>query len=176
MIGQSLDELYLRSRHEANVVGIERWRKFRRVMFSATGGFELREQDVLLLDISVSYDELRQFCFKQKVEPMILRGDYFSEQSRDVGMAAVSINPNSELLSKSLHDIKFRTRYGLNVVGIRRGGKALTGKLVAEPLRFGDILLVIGDWKLIRILSAKPRNFIVLNLVVEVKAVVPASS
>ncbi|MBO0246599.1 hypothetical protein J0671_24940, partial [Vibrio sp. Vb0592] len=87
-------------RYEANVVGIERWRKFRRVMVSATGGTELREQDVLLVDISVSDDELRQFCFEQKLEPMILRGDYFSDQSRDVGMAEVSMNPDSELLGK----------------------------------------------------------------------------
>lgn len=176
LIGHSLDELHLRSRYEANVVGIERWRKFRRVMVSATGGTELREQDVLLVDIAVSDDALRQFCFEQKLEPMILRGDYFSDQSRDVGMAEVSMNPDSELLGKSLRDIKFRTRYGLNVVGIRRDGKAIGGKLVDEPLRLGDILLVIGDWKLIRILSTKPRNFIVLNLAAEAEAVAPASS
>ncbi len=91
-------------------------------------------------------------------------------------MAEVSMNPDSELLGKSLRDIKFRTRYGLNVVGIRRDGKALDGKLVDEPLRLGDILLVIGDWKLIRILSTKPRNFIVLNLAAEVEAVAPAAS
>ncbi|HHR5900417.1 TPA: SLC13 family permease [Providencia alcalifaciens] len=176
LIGHTLDELHLRSRYGANVVGIERWRKFRRVMVSATGGTELRERDVLLIDISVTDDELRQFCSEQLLEPMILRGDYFSEQSRDVGMAEVSMNPDSELLGKSLREIKFRTRYGLNVVGIRRDGKALDGKLVDEPLRLGDILLVIGDWKLIRILSTKPRNFIVLNLAAEVEAVAPAAS
>ncbi|WOB83521.1 SLC13 family permease [Providencia sp. PROV114] len=176
LIGHTLDELHLRSRYEANLVGIERWRKFRRVMVSATGGTELRERDVLLVDISVSDDDLRQFCSEQLLEPMILRGDYFSDQSRDVGMAEVSMNPDSELLGKSLRDIKFRTRYGLNVVGIRRDGKALDGKLVDEPLRLGDILLVIGDWKLIRILSTKPRNFIVLNLAAEVEAVAPAAS
>lgn len=176
LISHTLDELHLRSRYEANVVGIERWRKFRRVMVSATGGTELRERDVLLVDISVSDDDLRQFCSEQLLEPMILRGDYFSDQSRDVGMAEVSMNPDSELLGKSLRDIKFRTRYGLNVVGIRRDGKALDGKLVDEPLRLGDILLVIGDWKLIRILSTKPRNFIVLNLAAEVEAVAPAAS
>lgn len=85
----------------------------------------------------MSDDDLRQFCSEQLLEPMILRGDYFSEQSRDVGMAEVSMNPDSELLGKSLKDIKFRTRYGLNVVGIRRDGKALDGKLVDEPLRLG---------------------------------------
>lgn len=176
LIGHSLDELHLRSRYEANVVGIERWRKFRRVMVSATGGTELRERDVLLVDISVTDDELRQFCHEQMLEPMVLRGEYFSDQSRDVGMAEVSMNPDSDLLGKSLREIRYRTRYGLNVVGIRRDGMALEGKLVDEPLRLGDVLLVIGDWKLIRVLSTKKRHFIVLNLAAEIEAVAPASS
>ncbi|MDX7018702.1 TrkA C-terminal domain-containing protein, partial [Klebsiella aerogenes] len=85
--------------------------------------------------------------------------------------AEVSMNPDSELLGKSLREIKFRTRYGLNVVAIRREGSALPGKIVDEPLRLGDVLLVIGDWKLIRILSTKPRNFIVLNLAAEIDTV-----
>ncbi|KLU18869.1 citrate transporter, partial [Proteus mirabilis] len=50
------------------------------------------------------------------------------------------------------------------------------GKIVDEPLRLGDVLLVIGDWKLIRVLSTKPRNFIVLNLAAEIETVAPASS
>lgn len=176
LVGHSLDELHLRSRYGANVVGIERWRRFRRVMVSATGGTELRERDVLLVDMSESDVDLREFCAEQMLEPMVLRGEYFSEQSRDVGLAEVSMNPDSELLGKSLRDIKFRTRYGLNVVAIRREGKALPGKIVDEPLRLGDVLLVIGDWKLIRILTTKPRNFIVLNLAAEIETVAPASS
>lgn len=176
LVGHSLDELHLRSRYGANVVGIERWRRFRRVMVSATGGTELRERDVLLVDMSASDVDLREFCREQMLEPMVLRGEYFSEQSRDVGLAEVSMNPDSELLGKSLREIKFRTRYGLNVVAIRREGHALPGKIVDEPLRLGDVLLVIGDWKLIRILSTKPRNFIVLNLAAEIETVAPASS
>lgn len=176
LVGHSLDELHLRSRYGANVVGIERWRRFRRVMVSATGGTELRERDVLLVDMSASDVDLREFCREQMLEPMVLRGEYFSEQSRDVGLAEVSMNPDSELLGKSLREIKFRTRYGLNVVAIRREGSALPGKIVDEPLRLGDVLLVIGDWKLIRVLSTKPRNFIVLNLAAEIETVAPASS
>ena len=47
LIGRSLDELHLRARYGANVVGIERWKRFRRVMVSASGSAELREGDVL---------------------------------------------------------------------------------------------------------------------------------
>ncbi|CBJ82055.1 putative response regulator, membrane protein [Xenorhabdus bovienii str. Jollieti] len=176
LIGHALDELSLRTHYGANVVGIERWRKFRRVMVAATGETELHQQDVLLVDMSDSDVDLREFCSEQQLEPMILRGEYFSEQSRDVGMAEVSVIPESELLGKSLRDMKFRTRYGLNVVGIRRSGKAIVEKLVDEPVHLGDTLLVIGDWKLIRALKTKTPDFIVLNLPVEVESAAPAAS
>ncbi|TNH44775.1 SLC13 family permease [Photorhabdus luminescens] len=176
LIGLSLDESNLRVRYGANVVGIERWRRFRRVMISAMGNTELRAQDVLLVDMSDGEVDLRQFCSEQLLEPMVLRGEYFSEQSRNVGMAEVSLIPESDLLGKSLREMCFRTCYGLNVVGIRRDGESLSGKLVDEPLQLGDILLVIGDWKLIRVLKTKMRDFIVLNLPVEIEEVAPATS
>jgi di/tricarboxylate transporter len=174
LVGHSLDELHLRARYGANVVGIERWKRFRRVMVSASGSTELREGDVLLLDMSDSQVDLREFCSEQQLEPMVLRGDYFSEQSRNVGMAEVSLIPDSTLLGKSLRESTFRSRYDLNVVGIRRNGETLAGKLVDEPLELGDILLVIGDWKAIRQLQAKTHDFIVLNLPAEVDEVAPA--
>ncbi|NHB88756.1 SLC13 family permease [Photorhabdus tasmaniensis] len=176
LIGLSLDESNLRARYGANVVGIERWRRFRRVMVSAIGNTELRERDVLLIDMSDSEVDLREFCSEQWLEPMVLRGEYFSEQSRNVGMAEVSVIPESNLLGKSLREIGFRTCYGLNVIGIRRDSEPLLGKLVDEPLQLGDILLVIGDWKLIHVLQTKMRDFIVLNLPVEIEEVAPATS
>ncbi|WP_204269462.1 TrkA C-terminal domain-containing protein, partial [Escherichia coli] len=89
---------HLRARYGANVVGIERWKRFRRVMVSASGSTELREGDVLLIDMSDSQVDLRDFCGEQRLEPMVLRGDYFSEPSRNVGMAEVSLIPDSALL------------------------------------------------------------------------------
>ncbi len=176
LVGKTLDDLHLRSRYGANVVGIERWRKFRRVMVSATGNTELRARDVLLIDMTDSEVSVRQFCVDEQLEPMVLRGDYFSEQSRDVGMAEVSLIPDSELLGKSLRQVAFRSRYGLNVVGVRRQGEAMEGKLVDEELQLGDMLLVIGDWKLIRQLQQQMHDFIVLNLPAEVDDVAPAVS
>ena len=176
LIGRALDDLNLRAKYHANIVGIERWRKFRRVMVSATGNTELRARDVLLVDMADPGVDVRTFCSEQQLEPMILRGDYFSEQSRAVGMAEVTLIPDSELLGKSLREVAFRSRYGLNVVGLRREGEALPGILVDEALMLGDVLLVIGDWKLIRQLQQQTRDFIVLNLPAEVDEVAPAVS
>lgn len=176
LIGYSLDELHLRTRYGANIIGIERWHRFRRLMLSVTAATELHERDVLLVDMSDSEVDLNEFCHEQKLAPMILRGEYFSARAREVGMAEFSLAPQSELLGSTLREIKFRTRYGLNVVGIYREGKTIDDKLIDQPMRLGDVLLIVGDWKLIRLLSTDRRNFIVLNLAAEVEAVAPAAS
>jgi len=176
MIGQRLDDLKLRERYGANVIGVERWRHFRRVMVNVHGVTEFRARDVLLIDMSASDVDLRVFCSEQLLEPMILRGEYFSDQALDVGMAEVSLIPDSEIVGKTVREIGFRSRYGLNVVGLRRNGEALEEGIVDEPLELGDILLVVGAWKLIAQLGQKKRDFLVLNLPVEEGDASPAHS
>jgi len=176
MVGHRLDDLKLRERYGANVIGLERWRRFRRVIVNVTGVTEFRARDVLLIDMSASDVDLREFCSEQQLEPLILRGEYFSDQALDVGMAEVSMIPDSELIGQTLREIGFRTRYGLNVVGLKRNGAALEGLLVDEALQLGDILLVVGDWKLISQLNKNSRDFLVLNLPVEEGEASPAHS
>ena len=176
MIGQRLDDMKLRERYGANIIGVERWRRFRRVIVNVNGVSEFRARDVLLIDMSAAEIDLRQFCSEQMLEPMVLRGEYFSDQALDVGMAEVSLIPESELLGKSVREMGFRTRYGLNVVGMKRDGEALDGSVVDEPLQLGDIVLVVGNWKLISQLAQNGRDFVVLNLPVEVSDASPAHS
>ncbi|EHG6003116.1 SLC13 family permease [Escherichia fergusonii] len=176
LVGQRLDDLKLRERYGANVIGVERWRRFRRVIVNVNGVSEFRARDVLLIDMSAADVDLRQFCSEQLLEPMVLRGEYFSEQALDVGMAEISLIPESELIGKSVREIGFRTRYGLNVVGLKRDGVALEGSLTDEPLRLGDIILVVGNWKLIGMLAKQGRDFVVLNMPAEVSEASPAHS
>ncbi|EHD0024628.1 SLC13 family permease [Salmonella enterica subsp. houtenae serovar 50:g,z51:-] len=176
MVGQRLDDLKLRERYGANVIGVERWRRFRRVIVNVNGVSEFRARDVLLIDMSAAEVDLREFCAEQLLEPMVLRGEYFSDQALDVGMAEISLIPESELIGKSVREIAFRTRYGLNVVGLKRDGVALEGALADEPLLMGDIILVVGNWKLISQLGQKGRDFVVLNMPVEVSEASPAHS
>ena len=176
MIGQRLDDLKLRERYGANVIGVERWRRFRRVIVNVNGVSEFRARDVLLIDMSAADVDLREFCSEQLLEPMVLRGEYFSDQALDVGMAEISLIPESELIGKSVREIGFRSRYGLNVVGLKRDGVAIEGSLADEPLLMGDIILVVGNWKLIGMLAKQGRDFVALNLPEEVSEASPAHS
>ncbi|HDH1532487.1 TPA: SLC13 family permease [Klebsiella quasipneumoniae subsp. similipneumoniae] len=176
MIGQRLDDLKLRERYCANVIGVERWRRFRRVIVNLNGVSEFRARDVLLIDMSASDVDLRQFCGEQMLEPMVLRGEYFADQALDVGMAEVALIPDSEMIGKTVREIAFRTRFGLNIVGMKRDGKAMDGSVVDEPLQLGDILLVVGNWRQIALLAKRGRDFVVLNMPVEVDDASPAHS
>lgn len=176
MIGQRMDDLKLRERYCANVIGVERWRRFRRVIVNVNGVSEFRARDVLLIDMSASDVDLRQFCGEQMLEPMVLRGEYFADQALDVGMAEVALIPDSEMIGKTVREIAFRTRFGLNIVGMKRDGKAMDGSVVDEPLQLGDILLVVGNWRQIALLAKRGRDFVVLNMPVEVDDASPAHS
>lgn len=176
MIDQRLDDLKLRERYCANVIGVERWRRFRRVIVNVNGVSEFRARDVLLIDMSASDVDLRQFCGEQMLEPMVLRGEYFADQALDVGMAEVALIPDSEMIGKTVREIAFRTRFGLNIVGMKRDGKAMDGSVVDEPLQLGDILLVVGNWRQIALLAKRGRDFVVLNMPVEVDDASPAHS
>lgn len=176
LVGQRLDDLKLRERYGANIIGVERWRRFRRVIVNVNGVSEFHARDVLLIDMSSADIDLRQFCSEQLLEPMVLRGEYFSDQALDVGMAEVSLIPDSELVGKTVREMGFRTRFGLNVVGMKREGKAVEGSIVDEAIELGDILLVVGNWKQIAQLAQRGRDFVVHNMPIEVNDASPAHS
>ncbi|WP_392566398.1 SLC13 family permease [Utexia brackfieldae] len=175
-IGRTIDSLHLRSQHGVNVIGIERWRRFRKVMIPVNGTTEFRENDVLLIDFSHAEINIHQFLDVNGLEPKILRGEYFSEQAKEVGMAEVVLLPDSTLLGKTLKEVEFRSKYFLTVIGIRRNHEVLETDLFDEKLTMGDTLLVCGDWRSIQKLQTKTNDFVLLNFPAEIDEVAPAST
>ena len=64
--------------------------------------------------------------------------------SAEEGIAEVLILSNSRLIGMTLKDLRFRQRYNLTVLAIRRGEELIRDRLGRIPLRFGDLLLVQG--------------------------------
>ncbi|MBO3276297.1 SLC13 family permease [Pseudomonas schmalbachii] len=176
LIGFTLPEVQLRTQHGANVIAVERIAKLRRKILSPSSDVQLQAGDVLLVDLVDPEVDHPQFYRERGLEPLHLEGEYFTDQAHDVGMAEVILPPESALLGKSVLDLEFRSRYGLNVVGLRRNREALDCGLLEEKLKLGDTLLVIGTWKAIRQLQARGRDFIVLSLPAEVDEAAPAAS
>jgi di/tricarboxylate transporter len=62
----------------------------------------------------------------------------------EAGLVEVILLPRSPLVGRTLKSVRFRERYGLQVLGINRHGATLFEKISVIPLRIGDSLLIQG--------------------------------
>jgi di/tricarboxylate transporter len=65
-------------------------------------------------------------------------------QSQRMDMIEAMLAPRSGLAGRRIKDVKFRERYGLEVLAIWRQGRAYRSDLAAMELQFGDALLLLG--------------------------------
>lgn len=175
MIGKTLGELELRARHGANVIAVERQRRFGPVMLTTSANREIGAGDVLLLDFTRGAQELVDFLAEMRLQDLRFRGDHLTDLSREIGLAEVTVPPDSALIDKTILELRLRSQRGLNVLGLRRRGKSLSERLLDEKLRMGDTLLVVGTWKGIRQLHAQASDYLVLSLPAELDEAAPAA-
>ncbi|MDI6772926.1 MAG: SLC13 family permease, partial [bacterium] len=79
-----------------------------------------------------------------------------------VGLAEVVVAPRSDLAGKSLKELEFRQRYGVNVVAVWRAGQPRRAWLADLPLQHGDALLLQGPRERIRSIEQEP-DFVSLD-------------
>ncbi|MEM9087968.1 MAG: SLC13 family permease [Cyanobacteria bacterium P01_F01_bin.53] len=94
------------------------------------------KQDLLKIRESAGLEILPDVQFGQKS----WQGDMGEEE----GIAEALVISNSNLIGSTLKDMRFRQRYNVTVLAIRRGEELLRDRMGRVPLRFGDLLLVQG--------------------------------
>ncbi|BFU64318.1 SLC13 family permease [Rodentibacter abscessus] len=175
-IGKSLNELNLRSNYGLNVLAIERWKRFRPVYTMPLSSSEIHEKDILMIDIGQQHFDLAEFCQNHNLEPAEIKPQSFNEQAKSIGMAELTLVPGSSIIDKTTAEVEFRSRYGLNVVGIKRDGELISDSFTGTPYKLGDLILVIGDWKFIQQMRSRTNDFVVLSYPKEMDRVAPAQS
>lgn len=175
LLQQPLNALALRSEYGINVVAVERPQKFRTLLLVATGQTIIQHGDILLVDLADPALNVMQASAILGLEPLPLSSSYFSLHAHELGLAEVAFPPESALPGNTIQQLAFRSRYRLNVLGIRRKGAALTQVLVDEKLQAADTLLVAGNWQDIYQLQQQNRDFLVLSIPAEVDEVTPAA-
>lgn len=78
------------------------------------------------------------------------------------GVAVVVIPPDSELIGKSVRELRLRMTYGLSMLSIYRAGEAITTKLADLPFQAGDTLICHARWAHLAALE-RDRNFVVVT-------------
>lgn len=106
----------------------------------------------------------------EKVRTLVALGDVQLQEdvtrasivSDDVGIEEVTLAPRSRVAGKTLAQIDFREKHGLQVLAIWRKGRPIREDLAGQRLRTGDAFLVQGSRKKIRLLGSNP-DFVVLS-------------
>ena len=82
--------------------------------------------------------------------------------SDDAGLVEAILSPHTTLEGKTLRQINFREKFGLNVLALWRKGQAYRSNLRDMELRFGDALLLLGPRAKLQLLGREP-DIIVLT-------------
>jgi len=83
-------------------------------------------------------------------------------ETGDIGVVEVILSPRSKLMDTTLRDIRFRERYGFQVLAIWREGEPIRQNVSSVPLRFGDGLLLLGPRSRFQLLG-QDNDFVVLS-------------
>ena len=81
----------------------------------------------------------------------------------DIGIAEILIMPSSSMINRSVFEAGFRSKFNVNVLGIRRRKEYILRDLGAQKMLSGDVLLVQGAWKDIARLRNESNNWVVLG-------------
>ena len=73
-----------------------------------------------------------------------------------------TLDPRSRLAGKTVGELNFRERYGVELAGIWREGEAVGTELADERLQIGDALLLLGPHKRLQLLSTDS-DFLILS-------------
>ncbi len=141
LVGKTLYESRLGRDFDLSILGIKRGGE---TNLMPSGDEVILSGDMLLVDGDIQ----DLFIFRGLQELSIQRLETVNLEdieSNQIGMVEAIVSPHSSLLGKTLRQIRFRRKFGLTVLAIRREGKVYRSNLNDIALKFGDDLLLYGD-------------------------------
>ncbi|WP_122520280.1 SLC13 family permease [Pannonibacter phragmitetus] len=169
--GQRLDTLDLRASAGINIIAIERGNLFRRKLISPQAATVLEAGDILMIDQRVSSEksgfDFASFARTHGLAELPVTEQWLADTTQEIGMAQILVPPGSRLTGKTLMSAKFRSVYGLSVIGMKHGTEPVPEAVTAEVLQAGDTLLAAGPWRSIRNLADERRDLVLLDLPAE---------
>ena len=171
-IGKTIAELNIYHRYGVNVLELRRSAGQNR--FVRTVSQKLASPDLLIKQGDVIYLSGEPEMIHKLAEDLKLRLldihtdeiEYSSNASMDffdIGVAEVLFMPASTMIGRDISGIGFRSKFNVNVLGIRRRTDYILKDLGSEKVQDGDVLLVQGAWSDIARLKNESSNWVVLG-------------
>ncbi len=88
----------------------------------------------------------------------------------DIGVAEILIMPTSSMINRTIIEAGFRSKFNVNVLGIRRKKEYILNDLGGVKMHDGDVLLVQGAWRDIARMKNESNNWVVLGEPLEAAA------
>ena len=140
LAGKTLAESGLGRDLDLTVLGVVRGK---RTTLAPQAALRLEEGDVLLVE--GHRDEILKIKDKAGID---IKADFKltdpTLETDDIKLVEAILLPRSPLVGRTLKGVRFRERYGLQVLAINRHGETIRRKISRTRLQLGDVLLVQG--------------------------------
>lgn len=160
LVGQTVVSAGLRTEFEVAVYAIKRKGRLTSTFLPVTIRTEIQENDVIVA--LATPENVAMLNQKYQTKSRKTPKGTITRMHSEFGVAEVMLRQSSSLINKTIKDGKFREKFGLSVIGLRRDDTPISTDFDGTPLQFADSLLVIGGWEYIQQLPEK-HDFIVLE-------------
>ena len=172
-IGQTVVDLNIYREYGVNVLELRRSTGQNR--FVRTVSQKLASPDMVLMQGDVLYlsgepEMVTKFAEDFTLRLLDIHTDEIEGSSSnasmdffDIGVAEILIMPTSSMINRTIIDAGFRSKFSVNVLGIRRKKEYILNDLGSVKMLNGDVLLVQGAWKDIARMKNESANWVVLG-------------
>ena len=172
IVGKTLKDLSIQKKYGVSIIEIRNEKKSRLGLVKDVNQNMAKSSSTIAV-----HDTLYIMGDEEKIERFAQ--DYDLRKMKDVkidfydlGLTEIVVMPTSNFAGLRIGDANLRKRFGINVLGVKRGGSSSEGKvgkeyitdnLIATKLHVGDMLLVQGEWTNLTHLTADTTNWVVLD-------------
>ena len=169
-IGKSIADLNIYQNYKINVLELRRssgQNRFVRTVNQQLASPELvlKQGDVLYL--SGEPHMIAKFAEDYNLRLLDNRTDEIEHTTSmdffDIGVAELLFMPTSTMINRKIREIGFRSKFNVNVLGIRRGKDYILNDMANQRVQEGDIMLVQGAWSDIARMKKESDNWVVLG-------------
>lgn len=164
MIGKTIGKLNIYKRYKVSIMEIRRETK--------TTGNLIHNIEQLMPNPNTVIQE-NDILYVSGGEPQIVsmerefnlkrRDDEAKFNFYDLGIVEVVLLNTSHFVGKQINETMLRSKYKINVVGVRRDNEYIKHDLANLKLHSGDVLLLQGSWKQIGQLRSEEDQWVVLG-------------
>ena len=145
IVGKTLKDLSIQKKYGVSIIEIRNEKK------SKLGLVKDVNQNMAKSSSTISvHDILYILGDEEKIEKFA--NDYGLRKMKDVkidfydlGLTEIVVMPTSNFAGLRIGEANLRKRFGINVLGVKRGEEYITDNLIAAKLHVGDMLLVQGE-------------------------------